>query len=131
MIAAFNRAHSVEDLLKEHGYTPKGKRWLSPTSSTELAGVVILDGKAFFHHASDPLADGHTHDAFDLFRVLDHGGDTRAAIKAAAEGLGMGSASGTKASSRMADDGEVVHRCLFDIKEKPYRWLWPARIASR
>jgi hypothetical protein len=27
-------------------------------------------------------------------------------------------------------DGEVVHRCLFDIEEKPYRWLWPGRIAK-
>ena len=89
MIAAFNLAHPVEELLTEHGYKCRGKRWISPTSSTGLAGVTILEGRVYSHHASDPLADGHTHDAFDLFRILDHNGDARNAIKAAAEELGM------------------------------------------
>lgn len=89
VICAFNQVHSVEELLKAHGYTPKGKRWLSPTSSSGLAGVIILDGKAYSHHASDPLADGYSHDAFDIYRLLEHGGDWRAAIKAAAKLLGL------------------------------------------
>jgi len=97
VIAAFNRVRSVEELLAEHGYTQRGKRWISPTSSSGLAGVTMLDGRAFSHHASDPLAGGHAHDAFDIFRILDHGGDTRAAIKAAAEALGMGSTAGARA----------------------------------
>jgi putative DNA primase/helicase len=41
VIAEFNRVHSVQDLLKEHDYTQKGKRWLSPTSSSKLAGVTV------------------------------------------------------------------------------------------
>jgi putative DNA primase/helicase len=44
----------------------------------------------YSHHGSDPLSDGHTHDAFDVYRILDHAGDTKAAVKAAAEELGMG-----------------------------------------
>ena len=91
VIAAFNQVHSVEELLEAHEYTRRGKRWVSPTSSSGLAGTVILDGRVYSHHTSDPLADGHFHDAFDLFRILDHGGDARAAVKDAVEALGMAS----------------------------------------
>lgn len=91
VIAAFNEAHTVEDLLAKHGYKRKGaSRWLSPTSSTGLAGVKILDGRVFSHHGSDPLAGDHTRDAFDVYRILEHGGDTKAAVKAAATALGIG-----------------------------------------
>jgi putative DNA primase/helicase len=101
VIAAFNRARPVEELLADHGYTRRGKRWSSPTSSSGLAGVVVLDdGRVYSHHASDLLAGDHAHDAFDLFRILDHGGDTRAAFKAAAEELGMGSTVGAKDEPR-------------------------------
>jgi putative DNA primase/helicase len=99
VIAAFNAVHTVEEMLEAHGYTRRGKRWMSPTSSSGLPGTVILDGRVYSHHASDPLADGHAHDAFDLLRILDHGGDTRAAIKAAGEALGMGSTAGLKATA--------------------------------
>jgi hypothetical protein len=91
VIAAFNQVHSGEELLGAHGYTRRGKRWISPTSSSGLAGITILDGRVYSHHASDPLADSHAHDAFDILRILDHGGDARSAVKAAAEELGMGS----------------------------------------
>jgi putative DNA primase/helicase len=91
IIGGFNEAHSVEALLERHGYKPKGRRrWTSPTSSTGLAGVALLDdGKVFSHHASDPLADEHIHDAFDVYRILKHGGDMRAAIQEAAKELGI------------------------------------------
>ncbi|MGH9892444.1 MAG: bifunctional DNA primase/polymerase, partial [bacterium] len=107
VIAAFNQARSVEDLLAKHGYIQRGKRWISPTSSSGLAGVVVLDGRVYSHHASDPLADGHAHDAFDLFRILDHGGDTRAAIKAAAEDLGMGSTARSQARAEAHQGAET------------------------
>jgi hypothetical protein len=90
VITAFNQAHGVEELLESHGYTRRGKRWISPTSSSGLAGAVILDGRVYSHHVSDPLADGHAHDAFDVFRLLDHAGDTKNAVKTAAEELGIG-----------------------------------------
>jgi hypothetical protein len=53
----------------------------------------------YSHHGSDPLADGHAHDAFDLFRILDHGGDARAAVKAAVEALGMASTASARAQA--------------------------------
>lgn len=91
VIGPFNQSHAVDAILEAHGYRPKGKsRWLAPDSSTGLAGVVKLpDGHVYSHHGADPLADGHKHDAFDVFRILAHGGDTSAAVKEAAESLGI------------------------------------------
>lgn len=93
VIDAFNRATDVENQLKAHGYIKRGKKWLAPQSSTGLPGVTVLDeadgARVFSHHGSDPLANGHMNDAFDVFCILEHNGDTSAAIKAAARALGM------------------------------------------
>ena len=91
VIAAFNAAHDPAAILASYGYKPKGpNRWLSPFSSSGLAGIVRLSqtGRIHCHHASDPLA-GPPHDAFSLFTVLEHGGDHREAVKAAAALLGI------------------------------------------
>ncbi|MDH0154343.1 bifunctional DNA primase/polymerase [Stutzerimonas stutzeri] len=89
VIDAFNRAHDVEQLLAAHGYKKRGAKWLYPASSTGLAGVTVTDGRVFSHHAADPLANDHQNDAFDVFCLLEHGGDVPAAIKAAARSLGL------------------------------------------
>jgi putative DNA primase/helicase len=47
----------------------------------------------FCHHAGDPLSSEHAHDAFDVFRLLEHGGDYRTAVKAAAQALYLGRSS--------------------------------------
>ena len=94
VISEWNRAHDVRELLESHGYTPKGKsRWLAPESSSGIPGVVLLpeSGRIFSHHPGDPLATGHSLDAFGIYAALEHGGDNRAAVKAAAEALGMAS----------------------------------------
>ena len=91
VIDAFNRAHDPAAILAAHGYIPKGPNlWLSPSSGSGLAGVRRLSqtGRIFSHHASDPLA-GAAHDAFSLFTVLEHHGNQREAVKAAARLLGM------------------------------------------
>lgn len=92
VIDAYESAHDIETALAQYGYRNQGRRWLSPHSSTGLAGVVIFDGKAWIHHASDPLCSdesGQLVGAFDLFRYYDHGGDMTKAVKAAAAELGM------------------------------------------
>ena len=91
VIGAFNAAYSIPELLKECGYRQRGSRWLSPSSSSGIAGVVVLkdSGKCFSHHTSDMLNDGHAHDAFDLFLILQHNNDFNAAIKSAARQLGI------------------------------------------
>jgi len=89
VIAAFNQAHDVSALLEAHGYKQQGRnRWKSPDCQGQ-AGVVLLGERIYCHHAGDPLGDGKPHDAFDLYAVFEHGGDVRAAVRAAAEALGM------------------------------------------
>lgn len=93
VIGQFNQAHDVISILEAHGYKQRGKRWLSPTSSSGLAGVVVFEDAThcYSHHASDPLNDGHAHDAFSVFCQLDHGGNMTAAVADAASILGLDS----------------------------------------
>ena len=107
VISAFNAAHDPAAILAAHGYKPKGpNRWLSPFSSSGLAGVVRLSqtGRIHCHHASDPLA-GPPHDAFSLFTVLEHGGDHREAVREAARLLGIAAPRGN-----IGDIGDIGDR---------------------
>jgi putative DNA primase/helicase len=89
VISAFNRAHDVSAILEAHGYHRRGKRFISPDSG-HAAGIVLLDsGRVFSHHAGDPLSAEHAHDCFDVYRLLEHKGDVRAATAAAAQALGL------------------------------------------
>ena len=90
VIAQFNAGHDPACLLEAHGYIKSGaRRWKSPCGKG-VAGIVQLEnGKIYSHHQTDVLAGEHALDAFDLFARLDHGGDTRAAVRAAAELLGL------------------------------------------
>jgi putative DNA primase/helicase len=89
VIDEFNRSHDVEELLRSHDYIKRGSKWLYPHSSTGLPGVTISDGKVYSHHGADPLANGHQNDAFEVFCLLQHGGDQARAVKDAARLLGM------------------------------------------
>jgi len=89
VIDAFNRGHDVQELLRAHGYAKRGGKWLYPQSSTGLPGITVADGKVYSHHAADPLANGHQNDAFEVFCLLEHGGDQARAVKEAARMLGM------------------------------------------
>ena len=90
VIDAFNGWQDVQQLLKANGYQKRGSKWLCPQSSTGLPGVTISeDGRVYSHHGSDPLANGHQNDSFDVFCILEHRGDVPSAIKAAARLMGM------------------------------------------
>jgi hypothetical protein len=69
------------------------QRFVAPGSSTGLAGVVILEGEGkqvvYSHHGSDPLGDGKPHDAFDVLRIVECGGDFHKALDQARERLGL------------------------------------------
>lgn len=85
-----NAAYRLEDVLRSAGYKECGRRWLHPNSTSGIPGVIVLsDGFYFSHHSqsTDPLADGHRHDAFDLLLHLQYGGDQRRAIKELADEL--------------------------------------------
>ena len=82
IIEAFNSRVSVTEMLEAAGYIRKGHKFLSPSSTSGLPGVSILeDGKAYSHHADDPLNSGHAHDAFSIYATIYHNGN---ATKAAA-----------------------------------------------
>ncbi|WP_449102158.1 bifunctional DNA primase/polymerase [Pseudomonas extremaustralis] len=90
VIEEFNRSHDVEELLRAHDYIKRGSKWLYPHSSTGMPGVTVSDdGKVYSHHGADPLANGHQNDAFEVFCLLQHGGDQSRAVKDAARLLGM------------------------------------------
>jgi hypothetical protein len=83
-VAEFNATHDLEILLERHGYRRKGRRWLRSGSESGIPGVTILEGKGgallCYSHGGDDLNDGHAHDAFDVFRLLDCGGDWKTAL---------------------------------------------------
>lgn len=89
VIGKYNATHDIGDLLEGAGYKRKGRRYMAPSSSTGIPGVVVLEDRCYSHHGSDPLADGYAHDAFDLFCTFYHNGNVGDAIKAAAEELGV------------------------------------------
>ena len=82
IIDLVNSAYGMEPTLEALGYIRKGgNKYLHPNSSSGEAGVILLDGRYYSHHASDPLCDGHTHDVFDVLTQWHHGGDMHAAIR--------------------------------------------------
>jgi len=91
IIERFNSAYSVEQILVKHGYEKKGEnRFLSPHSQTKIPGVILLeDGSIYSHHAGDLLGDGHSHDAFDVERILNANGDWKKAFNNARSDLGI------------------------------------------
>lgn len=90
IIGKYNAQADVYALLRIGGYKQKGKRWLAPSSSTKIPGVVVFDdGKVFSHHGSDPLADGYAHDAFDLFVLFEHAGNFNEALSHAGRIVGI------------------------------------------
>jgi len=90
IIKEYNRKNRISDLLERHGYQLIDGRYLAPNSSSGNPGLVILSEEELcFSHHGDALGDGKAHDAFDVFRYLDHGKDWKAAIEAATKSLGL------------------------------------------
>ena len=89
VIDVFNQSHDAAAILEAHGYQRRGKRFASP-GTHHAAGIVIMEsGRVYCHQQGYPLSSDHTHDAFDVYRILQHGGDYRAAVKEAAALLGL------------------------------------------
>lgn len=94
VIGAFNSTYTVEQILERNGYERDDRRrptvevlarYLSPVSTSGLAGVNVLDGGVCYsHHGNDPLGDGRAHDAFSAFSILEHDGNVQAAVRGAA-----------------------------------------------
>ena len=91
VIDAFNEAHDMHSLLKQYGYKQTAKdRYLSPNSTSKLAGVKVFDdGRAYSHHASDPFDSAHSFDCFELWCQYEHMGNVTKAVKDAAAFLNV------------------------------------------
>ena len=91
VIDAYNEAHDMHTLLVQYGYKPTSRgRYLSPNSSSGLAGVKLFDdGRAYSHHASDPFDSAHSFDAFELYLQYEHQGNVSKAVKDAANLLNV------------------------------------------
>ena len=91
IIGEWNQQHELTDQLQKYGYRKIGDRFLSPSSTSGTAGVVISDDGMTFYafNQSDVFADGHQHNAFDLMLHYEHRGNFRAAIEQAKDDLGV------------------------------------------
>lgn len=78
-------------LLEKHGYITRnaGRKFLYPHSSTGAPGVAFYPAAKgnwevlYSFHQDDPLT-GMPRDPFDVFKILEHDGDMKAAIREAA-----------------------------------------------
>jgi len=87
VIDAYNGRITIEAELKARGYTQHGDRWKRPGGKS--LSVYVSEGRSYHHSANDPLNDEHWHRPFDVFCELEHGGDCKAAVKAAAVMFGL------------------------------------------
>lgn len=88
VIDLFNEQADIGQIVEQAGYSPAGRnRWIWAGSTSGTPGVVLLpeSGRLYTHHGQDPLfCQEHSHDAFSVWCILQHGGDISAAVKVAA-----------------------------------------------
>jgi len=107
----------IADHLERNGYVKKGMgRYLAPQSDSGAAGVIVFTGqdgreRCKSYHSNDPLNNDHANDVFDVFTLLEHGGNYRASLPAAKELLGLNrpqpsEAPGTPAAPLTAQDAQ-------------------------
>lgn len=97
VINRFNATYKVVDILDDNGYTGQGSERSRPGASSSNGVDISDDGFISWHWSSndplhDPKPDGNPHKttSFTAFLVLEHGGNLKKAVRAAAELLGMG-----------------------------------------
>ncbi len=105
VIADFNRTHKIADILTAHGYTVGRAsggltRLRRPGGNSQSVVIAVVNGveRSYHHSSSDPLACAHARDAFDVWTHLEHGGDAKAAYRAAKQAQGKWTEKPTKAA---------------------------------
>lgn len=125
-VEAFKDAYDLELMLATFGYRKRGTRYLSPLSTSGVAGVTIKDGSNWVSsHGSDVSAgigkvsgSQCSGDVFDLFVYFEHGGDFNAAIKDAgamfttAEGMSI-----TRANQRAYAQAQEAAVAPVDVSD--------------
>lgn len=84
LVGWFNERYTVQEVLLRNGYRQVHNKFLAPSSTSGNAGVVIFKDdhglELCYSHHSDVLGDGHAHDAFDTFKLLEFHGSFEAAM---------------------------------------------------
>ena len=80
-VALFNARYSVSEILLRNGYKQTGKRFIRPNSATGVPAVILYEDGFIYSHGSDALNNGHTHDAFNCYKILECDDDFAKAIK--------------------------------------------------
>lgn len=100
VIDAFNDSQDINQLLSGYGYTLVSDtggtaRWSKP-GSPGSHGVLVNDNRSFHFADSDPMYDAccggsenHTVGPFEVYMHFEHNGELRAAVRGAAELLGL------------------------------------------
>lgn len=115
VIDQFNQANDLANVLAACGYKQKGDHWRSPMQSTDSYATSMFNeptGQYWVSQSMSDLAAGVGSqarngtscfgDAFDLWCFFNFGNDRTEAIKAAAEQLGIASATSDAALTEMA-----------------------------
>lgn len=91
VIASFNAAHRYRDLAAKYGYTDAGGNRLSRPGQPESGGVELdpTNNRGRHWSSNDEMHDPHWRRPFNLFCHFEHGGNVKAAVKAAAQALGI------------------------------------------
>ena len=80
IIAWFNRAYAIEEVLLKAGYEQRGTNFRHPQSESGGYSCSVKGGRAFALSPNDALYSPEgAHDAFSAFAVLFFGGDQTAA----------------------------------------------------
>jgi hypothetical protein len=94
VIEHFNQAYTITTILERNSYRQERTgRYIRPGG--ERSSILIVDGKSLHYNTNDPLyseAPGgkpHAHTAFSAYCTLEHSGDVKRAVKAAAQELGI------------------------------------------
>lgn len=118
VIAAYNAAHNYKELALSYGYTEAGHNRLSRPGQPDSGGVEYDPVKNRGRHWSgnDEMHDPHWRRPFNLFCQFEHDGNITAAVKAAAQALGM-AYNGEKQPATIVDTatGEIIP--LADLME--------------
>lgn len=118
VIAAYNATHNYKELALRYGYTDAGHNRLSRPGQPESGGVEYdpVNNRGRHWSSNDEMHDPHWRRPFDLFCQFEHDGNVKAAVKAAAQALGMGYAS-EKQPATIVDTatGEIIP--LADLME--------------
>lgn len=147
VIDAFNAANSLETLLESYGYERSPRQsedWRSPQQmSKSYATRIVSGGKWVSLSGSDAASGlGEQHaagcfgDAFDLFVHFEHGGNMRAAWKAACDEQGRNrratnwtnADAGQRTEASNDDAAKAVHE---GIRATSFVWRDPEKIPPR